>query len=319
MSTFGRLVRTELGRLRSRRLSVLVAVALVVVVGLYGVALVLQVRPPTASETQQVYRGAHDAWAASHAQNVSDCVTSGETREDCESYDPEPRLADYVVTPPSFDGVGEGALLLGAFLAMLAGYLVAASFIGAELGTGSLANWLTFVPRRLHVLGSKLVAVVLGSALAGACTVFTAVGLAALVTHAYGLPVTGAGTLAQSAGRGVALAALAGVLGFAVALLTRHTVAAIGVALGYAVVGTVLRGLSSDADGRFAGLPPWLPENNVLAFLQHGYDYEQYSRLAADGAVERHLGFGHSAVYWLVLLLVAVVASAVVFRRRDVT
>ena len=35
-------------------------------------------------------------------------------------------------------------------------FVVMASFIGAEVTTGSLANWLTFVPSRATVLGSKL-------------------------------------------------------------------------------------------------------------------------------------------------------------------
>jgi ABC-2 type transport system permease protein len=314
-----RLVGAELRRLAWRRLSMITALALVVVVALFQVVVVLEVKAPSAAQLQQQYQAAHDSWAAQHEQTVTDCVSAGETRENCESYDVEPQRADFTFTPPEFADLGDFALLLGAFVAMLASYLVSASLIGAEYSSGSLSNWLTFVPRRMAVLATKLTAVLVGSALAGSCTIFANLGLTALLSHAYGLPLTGAGALAESAGRGVALAVLAGLLGFVAALLTRHTVAALGVVLGYLVVGTVLKGLAFNADGPFAGLPPWLPDNNVQAFLKHGYTYTQYSDRAPDGTVERHLAFGHSALYWAVILVAALGAAALVFRRRDVT
>ena len=59
---------------------------------------------------------------------------------------------------------------------MFAAFLVGASFIGAEYSTGSLANWLTFVPQRLKVYGSKVIAVVLAL---GRC-----VGAVAVLRHA---------------------------------------------------------------------------------------------------------------------------------------
>ena len=314
-----RLIGAELRRLRYRRLSMFTALALVAVIALFQVVVVLEVKPPAEAQLQQEYQAAHDAWSARHDQTMTDCMSGGETREDCESYDVEPQRADFTFTPPEFTDLGDFALLLGVFVAMLASYLVSASLIGAEFSTGSLSNWLTFVPRRMAVLAAKLTAVLVGSALAGFCTIFANLGLAALLSRAYGLRLTGAGDLAESAGRGVALAVLAGLLGFAAALLTRHTVAALGIVLGYLVLGTVLKGLAFDAEGPFGGLPPWLPDNNVQAFLKHGYTYTQYSDRSPDGTVERHLAFGHSALYWAVILAAGLVAAALVFRRRDVT
>jgi ABC-2 type transport system permease protein len=314
-----RLVGAELRRLAWRRLSMITALALVAVVALFQVVVVLEVKAPSAAELQQQYQQAHDSWSAQHERTVADCVSGGDTRENCESYDPEPQAADFTFVAPEFADLGGVALVLGTSVAMLASYLVSASLIGAEYSTGSLANWLTFVPRRMAVLGAKLVAVVTGSALAGFCTIFANLGLAALLTHRFGLPLTGAGPLTDSAGRGVALAVLAGLLGFAAALLTRHTVAALGIVLGYLVVGTVLQALAFEADGPFGGLPPWLPDNNVQAFLKHGYSYTQFSARAPEGTVQHHLGFAHSALYWAAVLVVALVSAALVFRRRDVT
>jgi ABC-2 type transport system permease protein len=180
------------------------------------------------------------------------------------------------------------------------------------------------VPRRLTVYGSKAVAVALASAVGGAVASFLMLGLVALLTRVNGGGLTGLGDAAGTAGRAVPIAVLAGVAGFVFALLTRHTVAALGIALGYVVTSAVLSTIAANADGPLGWLPPWLPENNVTAFLEHGTTYQQYVQtVTAQGtsgdSVEKHISFGHSAVYWAVLLVVAVVSAALVFRRRDVT
>ncbi len=323
-----RLIRAELRRLVSRRLTVITALVLLAGVGLFQLAVNSAVSPPSAefvAQQQQSYQQARQEWEkVDHAQAIQDCVAQGETQANCERYEAAPDPADYAITPSSFVDIGGIAMLFGAFVSMLATYLVAASFIGAEYTSGALANWLTFVPERLAVYAAKLVAVVLGSALAGAVVNFLVLGLAALLTRAHDGTLAGASTVAEQAGRAVVLAVIAGVLGFAIALVSRHTVAALGVVLGYLVVSTVLGAFTQNADGPLGGLPPWLPENNVQAFLKHGHDYYQYVQtvtpdgISGDG-ITKHIAFGHSAIYWLVVVVVAVVGAAVVFRRRDVT
>ncbi len=324
-SGFGRLCLAELSRLRARRVALVAGIVLLLAVGLYQLAVGSAVSPPTPDEvTQQqaYYEQARQDWQQNHEAQEKSCTDTGGSAQDCAW--PEPTPADYALTASPFAEVAPGAVHVGAYAALLASFVVGASFVGAEYSTGSLANWLTFVPRRLHVYGAKLVAVVLGSALAGAVAAFLALGLAALLTTAYGGGLTGLGTAAALAGRAVPVACLAGVAGFTFALLTRHTVAALGIALGYVVVSTVLSGLAANADGPLGWLPPWLPENNVSAFLEHGSTYYQVVRTVtpegvSGDSVEKHLSFGHSAVYWLVLLVAAIVSGALVFRRRDVT
>lgn len=323
-----RLVRAELRRLTSRRMTLITAIVLLVAVALLGIGVNFAVSPPSSAdvaEQRQYYEQAHHEWEQQdHDQQLQDCMSNGDSREDCESYTGEPKPEDYALTASSLVDVGDYVMVAAAVVAMLASYLVAASSIGAEYTSGALANWLTFVPRRLQVYGSKLIAVVLGSALVGAVVTFLVLGLAALLTRLHDGSLSGVDHLAAMGGRAVVLTAAAGVLGFVLALVTRHTVAAVGAVLGYLVVSTVLGGLSFNADGFFRGVPPWLAENNARAFLQHGLDYTQYRDVtAADGtnteSVERHITFGHSAVYWLVVVVVAVVGAALVFRRRDVT
>lgn len=320
-----RLVGAELSRLRSRRLTLAAALLVLAGVGLFQLAVNDEVSPPSAAavtEQRKYYEQTHTEWEQTHAAQEQECRDSGGSQEDCAS--PEPTPEDYSLTASTFADVAPTAVRLSAYVALLASFLVGASFVGAEYSTGSLANWLTFVPQRLKVYGSKLLAVALASALGGAVASFLMLGLVALLTRVHGGGLTGLGDAAATAGRAVPVAVLAGVAGFTFALLTRHTVAALGIALGYLVVSSVLTSLASEADGPLGWLPPWLPENNVAAFLEHGTTYTQYVvTVTAEGtsgdSIEKHLSFGHSAVYWLVLLVAAVVSGALVFRRRDVT
>ena len=320
-----RLVLAELARLRARRVVLVGALLVLAAVGLFQLVVNDEVSPPSASdvtEQRQFYEQARAEWEQTHAAQEKDCQDSGQSPADCVL--PEPTPADYSLTATAFADIAPVAVQLSAYVTLLTAFLVGASFIGAEYSTGSLANWLTFVPQRLKVYGSKLVAVVLASAVGGSVANFLMLGLVALLTRVHGGGLTGFGEVAATAGRAVPIACLAGVAGFVFALLTRHTVAALGIALGYVVVSAVLSTIAGNADGPLGWLPPWLPENNVAAFLGNGTTYEQYvETVTAEGtsgnSIEKHITFGHSAVYWFVLLVVAVVSGALVFRRRDVT
>jgi ABC-2 type transport system permease protein len=318
-----RLVGAELTRLRSRRLSIVAVVVALAAVALFQIAIHSEVAPSAAAQAsaRQAYEQDQKDWQDAHAATVADCVQQGgETQEQCESDDPAPDPQNYGVAPEPFDVAG---VTTAAYLAMFASFLVAASFIGAEYSTGSLANWLTFVPRRLQVFASKGIAVVLGSALLGAVAGFATLGLTAAQVAHHGEPLVRVGHVAAASGRAVVLVALAGLAGYVLALVARHTVAAIVVPLGYGLVRAVLLGFTQDVDAPLAWLPPYLPELNLQAFLEHGTTYTQYRSGLADGSdyteIEKHISFGHSGLYWLAVAVVAIVAGGLVFRRRDVT
>src|SRR4051794_451078 len=255
-----RLLGAELVRLRSRRVALFAALVVLAAIGLFQLAVNDQVRPPSASEVteqRQFYEQAHRQWQQSHEAEEKACQDQGGSQADCVL--PEPTPADFSLTASSFADVAPTAVQLSAYATLLAAFLVGASFIGAEYTTGSLANWLTFVPQRLRVYGSKLLAVVLVVAVGGAVSNFVMVGLVALLTRAHGGALTGLAGVAATAGRAIPIAVLAGVAGFVLALVTRHTVAALGIALGYVVVAAVLSGIASDAAGPLAWLAPWVP------------------------------------------------------------
>lgn len=326
MSGMVRLTGAELDRLRSRRVSIVAAVVVLAVVALFQI-LIHSVVAPTAeaqASARQAYEAAQQSWQAQHAQSVAECVQQGGgTQEECESYDPAPTEAGFQVTPPPFDEIGLSGVSTATYLSVFAAFLVGASFIGAEYATGSLANWLTFVPQRLRVFTSKAVAVLLASALLGAVAVFATTGLTAVQVAGHGDPLVRSGHVLAAGGRAVVMVALAGLGGYVIALLTRHTVAAIAAPLAYGLVRTVVGGYMQDVDAPLAWLPPYLPELNLQAFLEHGATYTQYRSTLADGSdyteIEKHVSFAHSSLYWLTLAVVAVVSAALVFRRRDVT
>ena len=71
-----------------------------------------------------------------------------------------PTKENYGLEAVPFEEIAPIGLLLAIYLTGLAMFLVAASFIGAEFTTGAIANWLSFVPRRVPVFASKLITVV---------------------------------------------------------------------------------------------------------------------------------------------------------------
>ena len=288
---FLRLVGAELARLRSRRLTLAAALLVLAAVGLFQLAVDAEVSPPSAAdvtEQRQYYEQAHTEWEQTHVAQEKDCQDSGGSQEDCVW--PEPTPEDYSLTATTFADVAPAAVQLSAYVTLLASFLVGASFIGAEYSTGSLANWLTFVPQRLKVYGSKLVAVVLGSAVGGAVANFLMLGLVALLTRAHGggldrargrrghrrpgrprrRPRGGGGLRlrpAHPAHRGRA----------------RHRA---GLPRG---VGGARHASPSNADGPLGWLPPWLPENNLAAFLEHGTTYQQYVETVTAAGHQRGL------------------------------
>ncbi|GAA3617537.1 ABC transporter permease subunit [Microlunatus ginsengisoli] len=319
-----RLIGAELNRLASRRLTLILVLAVIAVVALFQVAVADAVTPPSPDEVaaaQQGFEQDHRDWEQNHEEWAQECLDDGGSAQDCAVA--EPTAADYGLVPTPFGSIAGSGVAFAVVLAMLASYLLAASFIGAEFSTGSIGNWLTFVPRRDKVYAAKVIAIAVGAAAIGILAGFSMLGLATVVTTAIGQPLTGAADVAATAGRGVALVVFGALIGFCVALLTRHTVAALGVLVGYGLLWIGLQIITGFIPA-ISRLKPWQLETNLQAFLRWGTDYEVYRRVvSADGvgfdSVTRHLGFGAAAIYLTVVVIVLLVATLLVFRRRDVT
>ena len=200
-------------------------------------------------------------------------------------------------------------------------FLIGASFVAAELRSGSMATWLTFEPRRLRVAASKLGATALGSLLAGvALSAFTALGIwLVCLLNGTDFPATEpSSSLPWLLVRGLLMMTAAGVAGATLAFLVRSTAAVVGVAVGYAVL---LEGIIASS---WPTWQPWLIQLNVRAWLEDGARYvvrECQSRPTGGfecSGSELTLPLSHAWVYLLVVGTALVVVAILSFRRGDV-
>ncbi|MBQ1010133.1 ABC transporter permease subunit [Micromonospora sp. M51] len=247
------LVRAELERLSARRFVQLMVVLLVFAFAVTAATTLAGSHKPTASELNSARQQAVDArrsMETTHQEGLARLqerspTDTSEYFADCADLDPVrqerlPIAADFLPGVFSFAEQAESLLyFLIAFL-VLFGFLVGASYIGADLNSGGVVNLLLWRPRRLTVLAAKL-GTLLGSVLA-LSLLASVVYLATfwVIGQSAGLPgrLDGDfwGSLGAVHGRGMVRVLLASALGFAIATLGRHTSAALGAVAAYAVV-----------------------------------------------------------------------------------
>lgn len=323
-----RLILAELNRLRSRRFVQLAMIVTVLVMAAFQLITNDALAGPSDQEVQQgqtYFQQAHDEWAGQHDTFLQQCTDAGYPEDQCESQyaQSEPKAEQYVVPQASFAEMAPFAVTVGVYLGALVLFLVGASFIGAEYTTGSLANWLTFIPQRWKVFTSKLVAVVAGGVVLMAGLLALVVGSTALLATIHGQPVEGFGDSLAMAGRSLILGAVLPLVGFCLALLTRHTAAAIGVLLGYLLLSFV-RTIASQSVPWMQKITPWTPEANINTVLNNGHTYSvntpvQSAQGVSYDTVEHTISMTQGGLYWAAVALLFVAVSLWVFERRDVT
>ncbi|GAB1643393.1 ABC transporter permease subunit [Krasilnikovia sp. MM14-A1259] len=243
---------------------------------------------------------------------------------------PSPEDFDYQwYMPGTFDfhkGFPEMVTVLAAILAVGA-FVVGASFVGAEWTSGGMMNLLLWRPQRIRVLGTKLAALLAGTAALAvvASLVWTMVFqlIAVLRGSTAGMTAGSWLSLALLEVRALVLVLVAAALGFALASLGRHTAMAMGVVVGVIVLfqfglATVL----AVADVKFAELyliPVW-----TEAWLNKQVKLEHYN--ACSSAVGQFCRPETLTITWQMAggVFVAVVALVVgaamwTIRSRDVT
>jgi ABC-2 type transport system permease protein len=325
-----RLTRVELRRLLRRRLTLFVLLGILVAVGLQVTQTGLQARPPAAGERAAAtasFEQAQKDYAENGEQQRADCLQSqAEARAGDPSADfgcdmQAPTLAMFLKPELTFATDTRPVLLTGGLLLVLAALVLGTGFTASEFSTGSIGTWLTFEPRRLRVYGSKIVAAGVGVIPLAVVTVVASVTSVWIFASLWGNATAGASTwghVAAVGARVVLLAAAVAAVGAALGILLRHTAAVLGVALAWAVAGEGILG------GAVPSAQPWLLATNVTGWMTHGTTYSvQKCTSSADGgfscsSVEKALSFTHSATYLGVLVLALLLATALVFRRRDV-
>ncbi|RZU73833.1 ABC-type transport system involved in multi-copper enzyme maturation permease subunit [Micromonospora kangleipakensis] len=332
------LVRAELERLSARRFVQLMVVLLLAAFAVTAATTLAGSHRPSpdemsraqaqAAEQRSSMEAAHDRClrikAGTVAPDESDYVPA-----DCSEIDPVrmervPVAADFLSGVFVFANQARPLLyFLVAFL-MLFGFLVGASYIGADLNSGGVVNLLLWRPRRWAVLGAKL------GTLLGALLVLSAAASAAylavfwMIGQTAGLPGRLDGEFWQSLsatyGRGLVLVLLAAALGFAIATLGRHTSAALGTVAAYLVVWELGARLVLQIVG--AARPDrWMLSSYVAAWLTGRAEFWDSHACRGDtsGFCDNvyTLGWASGLVILLGLTAALVVAAFTAFRRRD--
>ncbi len=234
------LVKTELERFFSRRFIVLMTLVLLAAFGVTVATVVSSSQRPT----DQMWAQAHAQAAEQRtyfAEQYRSCRAALDDRQRCEDFNPD-RIHDEDFLYGVFHFGREIKPLLyflGAFLALF-GFLVTASFLGAELTSGGMTNLLLWRPQRLRVLGAKL-GVALGG-VAAISAVYTAIYVGTFYGIGYYSGLTGNPTpafwseITQLCLRCIGFALFASGIAFAIAAIGRHTAAALGALLAYVIV-----------------------------------------------------------------------------------
>lgn len=326
-----RLLRVELTRLLCRRAVLVILVVAVAIPTVIGVATVLNTRPPADSELAYAQQEADkEASRKVYQRQLARCLEDPEMHlgeplpEDpeaaCEeNYVPQADwfvYYDQLVLAEEDEQSGLAVVIVVAILMMLIG----TTFAGHDWASGSVSNQLLFEPRRPLVWAAKA-GVVAGLTGLFAAVVFTVYWLGlGVVASSRDLPV-GDGILLdglQSGWRGAGVAAAAAVAGYALTMLFRSTVAALGVLLAASVAGgVVLAVIGIDS--------VWNPGLNIGAVILDGAKY--WAEIPCTGgiefegqqcSVERTLPIGRALWYLGTGLVLFAAASLASFHRRDV-
>lgn len=191
------------------------------------------------------------------------------------------------------------------------------TFAGADWSSGAMTNQLLFEPRRLRLWVAKAGAVTLASG-AVAVVVLGAFWLALwAIAAARGIdvPSVDGATVGWHLLRATFLAMAAGLGGYALTMVFRHSVTTLALLFIYAVGGEILTSLAP-----VNGAGRWSLGNNVFGWLAPHHHYFDATLDCAPGdrcdpiQVMTHLEAGS---FLGALLLVAVAVSIMVFLRRD--
>lgn len=335
-----RLIRVEMRRLWLRRFTKVALVLALLVVALSGYSLVSQLRPLGAverAEGQRYFEDASRDFETNGAANMADCLESeadaraqGDANADFGCSEMEPKLEYFMRQPPSLATAATEFLWNLTQAIPFFAFVIGASGVAAEFATGALGTWLTFVPRRLRVLASKLIAtpLLVGPSLAGVVAVCLGGSYAVASSLGADLAITTAEAtrLAWVGVRLTVIAMLAAICGACLGALTRHTAAALGLAIGWGVaIEGIFRGIVMfNESSALSELQRWMILPNLDAWVRGGNAYQvQQCTTTASGLdcteVDRLITAGGAGLYFGALTILLVLLTALVFRRRDVT
>jgi ABC-2 type transport system permease protein len=314
MTGFAGLVGAEMRRLISRRAFRFLGAA--VVAGILTAAVITFVRSsndPASGRAQaerqvaQCEIGRQDALARNAPEGKGWICPSVDELEG--AFDKSFRYTRSM--PDATRGVGMALFALA--------FVVGASFVGAEFGSGTITTLLTWEPRRGRVLVAKAIAGVVLVAVASVLALVL-LDLVMLLVAAIRGSTEGVGgiwdALAATWGRAAVLTAFGSALAMGIAFLARNTAAVIGIGFGYnAIVDPLLSALWK---GRFQ---TWLFSHNLPRMM--GFPVSTRSQeLASEGGfhqVAMTTSAGRPALLFTIYAAAVLAIGYAAFRARDVT
>jgi ABC-2 type transport system permease protein len=323
-----RLFRAEWTRLFARRFTKIMLVVVITVLAVVGLSVAANShRIDDAARTKARAEAAAELQRYQKAE--ADCRAAKERGEDisrryppdCDFGPFQPQEDWFLPYEFRFRAEMPNFLLVAAGVLTLFGFLVGASFVGAEWTSGGMTNLLLWRPRRLVVLGSKLFTLLVGVLLTSALVIAAYVGsfwLIARYRGALGNLTRGFWeSLALTGGRAVGLVLVGAAAGFALASLGRHTATALGVGIGYALIvevgGQIVLSALAARD----------PARYVLSSYVSGWLFKRYelppSNCAGLECKAYVITWGMSAAVLGAVVLATVLVAFVSMRRRDVT
>jgi ABC-2 type transport system permease protein len=218
--------------------------------------------------------------------------------------------------------------VLGAFVAIFAlmGFVIGASYVGAEWTSGGMMNLLLWRPKRLQVLGTKLGVLLASMAALSVVGVAAWTGIFLLIAklrgNTEGMTSGTWQSIALTELRGLVVILVATAIGFGLASIGRHTALALGVAAGVVVIlqfGLYL--VLSLAKVPFAEavlLPIW-----AIAWMEKEVELENFNSCdfsATQGCQPETLTLTWPAAGGLLTILFVLVVGAALWtmRSRDV-
>lgn len=326
----GSLFRAELHRFGARRLIRLLLLLAVLGWVLAVVIALLHYGTPTAADHAQARQSMQQVVADSE-QSRQKCVQSppadvppGVSPQD--ACGPPLQVSDLdensFLPKQPFDlasSASRGAIGFGAAAAVL-GFVIGATWIGAEWSSRSLVALLFWVPRRMSVFRAKIAVLTLAAAVLGLLAELGWLVMATLLRAVDGngkaLPAHFWSHVFAIQGRAVLLTVLITLLGFGLTNLVRNTGAALGVGFVYfAIAESAVRALRPAWE-------PWLLSSNAAALVNpHGITIYLYDGLGPNGFTrprEYVLGNLQPGIELTAVVVVVIGIGVWLFNRRDV-
>ncbi|MFY1618098.1 ABC transporter permease subunit [Micromonospora sp. WMMD736] len=336
------LYRTELRRLAKRRFTRYMTLLGVLVLAAVVVGVFFTNQKIDASQLAKAERQADQQyqeqvrWSEQERVNCEEAKRTGASNDgrypdDCSVITPPAReqieAEWFLPSTFNFRKTFDETLVPFAAILALVGFVIGASFVGAEWSTGGMMNLLLWRPKRLTVLLTKLAALltgILAVTLPAAVLWFAGFWAVASFRGSTEKMTSGAWqSFALTGLRGVALVVVITTIGFALASLGRHTAMALGGVVALMVVGQFGLGiLLSMANVKFA--EAWLLPTYALAWMTKTVKLENWQSCNATYYGEckpetMDITWQQSSVIFSVGLVVILGAAIWAMRRRDIS